>query len=147
MTITSHLTRILTVLTLGTLAWTATAHETIDLRPLPACQSEDSAGPCVWDATSRGDGKGLSFWVDEQQRVHYLGTGPSATAAEDTADRTWWAHAEAVEALDREAEAQANESDTFDVYGPDEVKHVGCTLTVAEPASVITCPDGFTEQS
>lgn len=35
------------------------------------CEFEDSPGPCFWDASLRGNGEGRSFWVDDQQRVHY----------------------------------------------------------------------------
>lgn len=35
------------------------------------CATEDSDGPCYWDAKVRGNGAGRSFWVDAQQRVHY----------------------------------------------------------------------------
>jgi hypothetical protein len=35
------------------------------------CAQEDSAGPCYWDAKTRGNGVGVSFWVDARQRVHY----------------------------------------------------------------------------
>ena len=40
----------------------------VELQP---CAEEDSAGPCYWDAGKRGNGEGLSFWVDAQQAVHY----------------------------------------------------------------------------
>lgn len=39
---------------------------------LPACPTEDAAGPCIWDAQSRGNGQGTSFWVDADQVVHTL---------------------------------------------------------------------------
>jgi hypothetical protein len=35
----------------------------------------------------------------------------------------------------------------IDVTGPDGVVHTGCVITVAEPSSTVTCPDGFTEES
>jgi len=38
---------------------------------MPPCAEEDSPGPCYWDAGVRGNGVGLSFWVDAQQAVHY----------------------------------------------------------------------------
>jgi len=37
----------------------------------PPCAEEDSPGPCFWDAGKRGNGEGLSFWVDAEQAVHY----------------------------------------------------------------------------
>lgn len=32
--------------------------------PLAACMEEDSAGPCYWSATTRGNGSGEAFTVD-----------------------------------------------------------------------------------
>jgi hypothetical protein len=40
--------------------------------PLPACVSEDAAGPCWWDAPNRGNGLGESFIVIEDGNVIYL---------------------------------------------------------------------------
>lgn len=38
----------------------------------PACATEDQAqGPCFWDAQRQGNGRGRSFYVDEQGRVYY----------------------------------------------------------------------------
>lgn len=37
-----------------------------------ACATEDSAGPCYWDARVRGNGKGHSFVVHEDGRVEYV---------------------------------------------------------------------------
>lgn len=39
--------------------------------PLPACESEDAAGPCVWDATKEGNGVGRSFAVVDGE-ITYL---------------------------------------------------------------------------
>lgn len=39
--------------------------------PVPPCAEEDSAGPCFWDASTRGNGIGTSFTVDADQVVHY----------------------------------------------------------------------------
>lgn len=39
---------------------------------LPACPTEDAAGPCVWDAQTQGNGRGHSFWVDAAGVVHPL---------------------------------------------------------------------------
>jgi hypothetical protein len=36
------------------------------------CAAEDSAGPCVWDARHRGNGRGRSFMVLPGERVAYL---------------------------------------------------------------------------
>jgi len=38
----------------------------------PACDFEDSPGPCYWDAQNRGNGKGLSFTVDADGTRKYL---------------------------------------------------------------------------
>lgn len=37
---------------------------------VPACATEDAAGPCYWDATSRGNGDGESFWIDADGTWH-----------------------------------------------------------------------------
>lgn len=39
---------------------------------MSACATEDSAGPCYWDAGTRSNGTGLSFYVDGAQVVHYV---------------------------------------------------------------------------
>jgi hypothetical protein len=36
------------------------------------CATEDSAGPCYWDAAHRGNGKGKSFRVLANGKVEYL---------------------------------------------------------------------------
>lgn len=38
----------------------------------PACVSEDSVG-CYWDASTRGNGLGRSFWVSVDGVVTYVG--------------------------------------------------------------------------
>lgn len=43
-----------------------------DPTKLPACATEDSAGPCYWDAKTRGNGQGVSFWIDEHQQLHRI---------------------------------------------------------------------------
>ena len=40
--------------------------------PTRPCRSEDSPGPCVWDAGLRGNGQGASFWRDVHGHLHYL---------------------------------------------------------------------------
>ena len=35
------------------------------------CANEDSMGPCYWDATKRGNGKGMSFVVTDDNEVFY----------------------------------------------------------------------------
>lgn len=36
---------------------------------IPACATEDAAGPCTWDATEQGNGTGESFTVDTDGTV------------------------------------------------------------------------------
>lgn len=43
------------------------------LRP---CEAEDSAGPCFWDADTRGNGEGRSFIVSAGGLVTYLDAAP-----------------------------------------------------------------------
>lgn len=38
---------------------------------MPPCELEDSAGPCFWDASARGNGTGRSFVVTADQVVIY----------------------------------------------------------------------------
>lgn len=59
------------LLTLAALAVTPHA-DAAPLKRLPACAFEDSKGPCYWDAATRGNGKGRSFWVDAHNRIHYI---------------------------------------------------------------------------
>lgn len=47
--------------------------EATDPIPTTPCLTEDSAGPCIWDANTRGNGRGTAFWVDSDQTVHYFG--------------------------------------------------------------------------
>lgn len=35
------------------------------------CATEDSPGPCYWDASAQGNGVGHSFYVDAQNNVLY----------------------------------------------------------------------------
>jgi hypothetical protein len=37
-----------------------------------ACITEDSPGPCYWDAAKRGNGSGRSFLVNPDQKVIYV---------------------------------------------------------------------------
>lgn len=39
------------------------------LEALAPCATEDSPGPCYWDATQQGNGQGNSFTVDANQHV------------------------------------------------------------------------------
>jgi hypothetical protein len=39
---------------------------------LPPCATEDSPGPCLWDASVRGNGVGRSFWRTADGDVIYL---------------------------------------------------------------------------
>jgi hypothetical protein len=52
------------VITLGVTAQSAHA--------MPTCQYEDSPGPCKWDATKQGNGKGTSFVNDDARHPKYL---------------------------------------------------------------------------
>jgi hypothetical protein len=36
-----------------------------------ACAHEDSVGPCYWNATKRGNGKGYSFVITDDGEVFY----------------------------------------------------------------------------
>lgn len=38
---------------------------------VPACAHEDSVGPCYWDATTRGNGKGRSFIVTDDNEIFF----------------------------------------------------------------------------
>jgi hypothetical protein len=40
--------------------------------PLAPCASDDGPGPCVWDASSRGNGQGRSFVMYWDGSVMYL---------------------------------------------------------------------------
>jgi hypothetical protein len=40
--------------------------------PLAPCASDDGPGPCVWDASSRGNGQGRSFVMYRDGSVMYL---------------------------------------------------------------------------
>lgn len=51
-------------------ACTAAALETFPA--IAACAEEDSAGPCYWNATARGNGAGESFTVDAAGTVTFL---------------------------------------------------------------------------
>jgi hypothetical protein len=35
------------------------------------CIEEDSIGPCYWDATVRGNGKGRSFVINKHNRIRF----------------------------------------------------------------------------
>lgn len=39
---------------------------------VPACLEEDSPGPCFWDAQSRGNHRGRSFYVGADGSVTYV---------------------------------------------------------------------------
>ena len=42
------------------------------LTPYIPCAEEDSPGPCYWDADRRGNGRGESFIVNNDQTVTYV---------------------------------------------------------------------------
>lgn len=46
-------------------------HDDSDAWQMDPCAQEDSPGPCYWNASTMGNGVGMSFYVDAQQIVHY----------------------------------------------------------------------------
>ena len=47
---------------------------TSDLPSMQPCVEEDGSGgslPCFWDAQTRGNGIGRSFWIDSNGEFHY----------------------------------------------------------------------------
>lgn len=46
--------------------------------PLAPCPTEDSPGPCWWDAAARGNGEGHSFWAAADGAVWPLDGAPRA---------------------------------------------------------------------
>ena len=48
------------------------APTTAALTPYIQCAEEDSPGPCYWDAARRGNGRGESFIVNNDQTVTYV---------------------------------------------------------------------------
>ena len=48
------------------------APTTAALTPYVPCVEEDSPGPCYWDAARRGNGRGTSFIVNNDQTVTYV---------------------------------------------------------------------------
>lgn len=60
-------------LAVATLATPASATDSgTDAGTRVPCASEDSAGPCVWDARHMGNGEGRSFMVQGSGRVVYV---------------------------------------------------------------------------
>lgn len=55
-----------------------------ELGELAPCPTEDSSN-CYWDARTRGNGRGRSFWVDDHGHVFYEGgqAAPHAAAISD----------------------------------------------------------------
>lgn len=54
----------------------------VDVSETPACESEDQEyGPCLWDASVRGNGEGDSFLVEEDGSVSYLKRADGAATA------------------------------------------------------------------
>lgn len=48
------------------------------LATMAPCKYEDGSGstlPCYWDATTRGNGVGVSFWLDKHGRQHNVKAG------------------------------------------------------------------------
>ncbi|MFB7890360.1 hypothetical protein ACFCZ3_20140 [Cellulosimicrobium cellulans] len=48
-----------------------TPSATAEPSPIPACETEDADGPCLWDATTAGLAAGESFYVMPDGVVHY----------------------------------------------------------------------------
>ena len=73
------------VLVVGAVALIATDH-TPDAAPqVPPCATEDAAGPCHWDATTQGNGRGQSFTVLTDGTTVTTGTLPDGTVYEVSA--------------------------------------------------------------
>lgn len=54
----------------------------IDVSETPACEEEGQEyGPCLWDASARGNGAGESFLVEEDGSVTYLRKADGAASA------------------------------------------------------------------
>jgi hypothetical protein len=78
---TTHTVRIVAAVALAASVATFTtstdpapvARHAVNVSQVPPCLEEDSAGPCFWDASTRGNGVGVSFTVDGSQVVHYAG--------------------------------------------------------------------------
>lgn len=52
-----------------------TPQDKADLSKYPPCVTEDSSGPCFWNADTRGNGEGLSFFVEADGTVNYIVKG------------------------------------------------------------------------
>lgn len=68
--------KILTIAALTVATACGTGHQ-VHESPKPTikstpCATEDSPGPCYWDAQHRGNGKGKSFRVLKNGKVEYL---------------------------------------------------------------------------
>lgn len=62
-----------TITAIAILTGCTTTHTTATdwTRGYQPCATEDSTGPCYWDATRQGNGKGRSFTVTADGKVHY----------------------------------------------------------------------------
>lgn len=58
----------------------ATPHAT------PACAPEDAPGPCVWDADTQGNERGMSFVRTASGAVHYLHPARTVRATNHAVD-------------------------------------------------------------
>lgn len=50
---------------------------TNDLSDMPLCEYEDGSAPsdslpCFWDARTSGNMTGRSYWIDQNENVHYV---------------------------------------------------------------------------
>jgi hypothetical protein len=65
--------RTLAALTFAALALTGcTTDDDTWTRGYPPCATEDSVGPCYWDAQERGNGVGHSFVVHADDTLEYI---------------------------------------------------------------------------
>jgi hypothetical protein len=55
----------------GQLANAKPVHSSDWTRGYSACATEDSSGPCYWDAQDMGNGHGRSFVVTADGQLHY----------------------------------------------------------------------------
>lgn len=53
------------------IGWALLAPPTVAERERQPCATEDSAGPCHWDASERGNRQGRTFTVHADQSVTY----------------------------------------------------------------------------
>lgn len=102
----------------------------------PACVTEDSVGPCVWDAQTQGNGLGRSFSVDADGTVHFEQDQNTPLVARPTGP-IW------LDITEARARELAIWSDSSDRETRDWTR---CWETVGD-TSWIMCSDGWVEGS